>query len=246
MSTHKDDRPKRAADPAGGTRPWWRGRRAAIGVVALTALLGSGTYLLTTELTDHGTTPAPDIGALGPPVSAPAEAEAPTSAAAPASATPSVAPSTSTATARQSPTPSVVSLAPSVAAAIRKAREQAEKDGYPLLRPIAPAANAVMGPVNERNTADKSGSLRIITAQHDLSGQREMLWAADDGKPAGNARCTDKFHFSNAQKPEVLPTMLMCWRTAAAKSVVVIKVTYHGRPAARDTAAVVDREWAKL
>jgi len=243
MSTHKDDRPERAAEPAGGTRPWWRGRRTAIGVVALTALLGGGSYLLTTELTDRGTTRTSDTGALGARESAPSEA--PASAAAPASATPSVAPSSSAATAKKSQPP-MVSLAPSVATEIRKAREQAEKDGYPLLRPIAPAANAVIGPVNERSTADKSGSLRIITAEHDLSGQREMLWAADAGRPVGNTRCTDKFHFSNAQKPELLPTMLLCWRNTKAKSVVVVKVTYHGRPVARDTAAVVDREWAKL
>jgi hypothetical protein len=87
--------------------------------------------------------------------------------------------------------------------------------------------------------------MRVISAKFDLTGQKELLWAADGGLPVGDARCTRKFHFSNNEDPHVIPTMLMCWRTSAVKSVVVVSVSYHGKPAAAEAVAVLDREWAK-
>ncbi|WP_433295469.1 hypothetical protein ACQP2F_35900 [Actinoplanes sp. CA-030573] len=242
MSTHDEDRPVRMASG------WWRSHRVAAGVVGLAALLGGGAYLLTSHLTDHGSTRAPEAGAVRPLVTSSSGARS-SAASADAGADSVIAPSPSTAPSQStssSPSAPLLTLAPSVAAEIKKAREQSEKDGYPVLRPLTPAANAVMGPVDVRNTSDKRGSVRILTAKHDLSGQREMLWAADGGRPVGSARCTDKFHFSNAEKPHVLPTMLLCWRTSSAKSVVVVKVSFHGKPQATETVAILDREWAKL
>jgi hypothetical protein len=88
--------------------------------------------------------------------------------------------------------------------------------------------------------------MRIMTAKGDLSGQREMLWAADGGKPVGDARCTQKFHFSANGEAAVRPTMLLCWRTSAARSVVVLSIAKQGRPSQAASVAMIGRQWDSL
>ena len=248
MSTPDDDRPVRGARPAAVARPWWRGRRAAVGAVGLIALLGGGSYVLTTQLSKPATVQKPETGAVGAVVPVPANSG---DASSPRSST-SVGPSAPT-TASGSPKPSKASVPDPVASAsakvereIKKARAAAAEDGYPVIRPL-PASTARPAPgQRETQKRDKQGSVRVITAKGDLTGQRELRWVADKGTPAGTARCSRKIRLSNEQAAAVVPNMLMCWRTSAAKSVVVINVRYREKPTTAATVAILDNEWTKI
>ncbi|GAA0916867.1 hypothetical protein GCM10009557_89070 [Virgisporangium ochraceum] len=88
--------------------------------------------------------------------------------------------------------------------------------------------------------------MRVVTARGDLTGQREMAWAADDGHRVGNAWCTQNFQFSPDRPASVRPTMLLCWRISDQRSVYVVTVDPSGKPSENDTVAAIDREWAKL
>jgi hypothetical protein len=216
-------------------RPSRRRRQAVVGAVGLTALLGAGAYVITAQVTDRNkSTVTRDAGALAP-MATPAT---------PASAS-------STASAKQTNKPSTSpepSKSMTVEERIKAARQAAAKDGYPVQRPLtaAPGVAAQSGPINTRSETRENGSLRVVTAKFDLTGQRELLWAADKGKPVGNARCTQKFHFSNNKKGYIRPNMLLCWRTSAARSVAVVLIDYGGKPSTVESAKIIDGEWAKL
>ena len=55
-------------------------------------------------------------------------------------------------------------------------------------------------------------TLRIVSARGDLTGQRELKWAADAGHLVGTARCTKNFRIGTQPSASVKPTMLLCWR----------------------------------
>jgi hypothetical protein len=129
---------------------------------------------------------------------------------------------------------------------IRAAREAAAKDGHPVQRPLEPAPGVVAASVNERTEKTKTGVLRIITARSDLTGQRELLWAADRGTEVDHAHCTQKLHFSNNAQAAIRPNVLLCWRTSATRSVATVLVDRAGKPSAAKSVAVINREWLKL
>lgn len=222
-----------------------RRRQVAAGIVGL-AVLGGGSFLITQQLAADDETVVRDPGALAP--LAPATEISPLVTTAPASAEPSETASsppsakpTSTANPSRSLTPEE---------RVAKARAEASKDGIPLQRPLVPTgeAAAAAGPVDVRNTGSlaKGGTMRIVTARYDLTGQREQAWAADDGEVVGSSRCTQNVHFTNDSEPRERPTMLVCWRTSQNKSVVTVAVVKQGRPDATKSVAVIDGEWAKL
>jgi hypothetical protein len=102
-------------------------------------------------------------------------------------------------------------------------------------------------------TVSSSGSLpkdhrtlRVVTARSDLTGQRELAWAADAGYAVGKAKCTQNFRFSETSRVGERPTMLLCWRTSAQKSVVVIAVDIDKRPSAQKSVATLNRIWSRL
>lgn len=130
---------------------------------------------------------------------------------------------------------------------IKAAREAAAKDGYTVKHARTPEPGVREATdVVERNEKVQNGSLRIITARSDLTGQRALLWAADKGKRYGTASCTQNFKFSNNEKPSVRPTLLLCWRTSATRSVATALVDYSGHPSISKSLGIIDREWAKL
>ncbi|WP_328460488.1 hypothetical protein OHA21_29950 [Actinoplanes sp. NBC_00393] len=100
--------------------------------------------------------------------------------------------------------------------------------------------------VTNTGTLRDGETLRVVSAKYDLTGQREMLWAADKGHKVGDASCTQRFRFSNDTKPTERPSMLLCWRTSEAKSVVTVAVTKEGRPSEEKTVAALQKEWMKL
>jgi hypothetical protein len=222
-------------------RPRWRRRHAVAGVAGLAVVLGAGAYTLTTQILDRDD-PAATRGALAPLVTPPAETPLASPAASSAAAS-SASASASSVAATSSP-----SISKTVAERIKAARAAAAKDGHPVQRPLVPTGGmtAQQASVQERTEKIKTGLLRIVSAKFDLSGQRELLWAADDGKAVGRARCTQNFHFSNNAKAAVRPTMLLCWETSAGKSVATVLVDRTGKPSTAVSVAALEREWARL
>jgi len=131
---------------------------------------------------------------------------------------------------------------------VAEARVSLSAAGVDLKRAITPAPGLPKGPVDVTNkgTLAKGGTMRVVTAGYDLSGQRELLWAADKGERVGQARCTQNLRFSNAAEPHDFPTVLLCWRTSATKSVITVAVAKSGRPEKADSITEINRQWAKL
>jgi len=233
--------------------PTNRRRQAIVGTVGLAAVLGVGAYVVTAQFTDQdeATSSAPVVTpALEPPVPEQPASEQPNpeppvpNETATSAAASSVPPKKATEQpARPSPSRSLT-----VDEKIKEARRAAARDGYDIKRPVTAAPNVKIasGPVSERSEKRPNGSLRVISAKHDLTGQRELLWAADKGRPVGDATCTQTFRFSNNVKPSVRPNMLLCFRTSATKSVVTVLVSSDGKPSRKESAAIIAREWAKL
>jgi hypothetical protein len=126
---------------------------------------------------------------------------------------------------------------------IMAAREKAAKEGHPLQRALSAKGNAL---VNERTENTSEGTVKVVTAKADLTGQRELLMAADDGTPIGQARCTQRLRFANAAAPREVPTVLLCWRVSAQRSVVTFAVSKTGKPSPQLSASIIKREWARL
>jgi len=227
-----------------------RKRRVAVaGVVALAALLGGGAYLVTAQIADRNRhTEAGDP--LAPPIT-PASGGIDSGAERTVPATASPKPTISTKNAVKqslSPSPSPIPTGSmSVDEQIRAAQEKAAREGYPVQRALTPAPGVVAAEaVEERTEETPTGTLRIVTARSDLTGQRELLWAADKGKRHGDITCTQNFKFGNNNKPTIRPNMLLCWATSAKKSVVTVLVDRGGKPSTAESAEVISREWARL
>lgn len=220
-----------------------RRRQAAAGILGL-AVLGGGTYLVTQQLGSDHDTIAPQPDAL-----APLAATTGATTATPAATATSKPAATKKAAATPTPTPAKTLSAEE---RVKKARAAAAKAGFPVQRPLQPANEAAAAgataPVTVTNSGSlaKGGTLRVVSSRSDLTGLREHAWAADKGRRVGDATCTDNFHFSNDSKAQVRPTMLLCWRTSAQRSVLTVAVTKSGRPASATSIAALDKEWTKL
>jgi len=234
--------------PAEQDRRSPRRKRTAVGAIGLAAVLGAGGYLATTRIDHHQDATVTGGLALRPvtPLASPSPAVSPSSSAATGAAPSKAAKPSGTARTRSAdPAPSKKT---SVAQEIADARAAAARDGHPLRRPLTTAPGAAAGPVTVTNqgSLDEGGTVRVVSARYDLTGRRELLWAADQGKPVGGARCTQNFRFSDDAAPEERPSMLLCWRTSASRSVVTVAVVKKGRPATAKSAAIIDRRWAEL
>jgi hypothetical protein len=242
MSNHDDDRPEDngAYQPDSGRSEGQRRKQIAIGAAGLAVVLGAGGYFITAEVSDgRSSTTTQDTGALAP--IAPAESTAPSASAEPSVAAARPAPAGN----KGKPAPSP-SHSRSVGEQIKEAQEKAAKDGYPVQHALTAEPGAKTGPVSERSESRKDGVLRIITAKHDLTGQRELLWPAHGGEPVGDAECTQTFQFANDAKPSTKPSLLLCWHTSATRSVVTVLVDRAGKPSSAESVKVIDQEWAKL
>ncbi|MEV6343855.1 hypothetical protein [Actinoplanes sp. NPDC051851] len=245
--SHDDDRPGDDGvydEPPVDPHPSVLARRArlAAGAVGLAAVLGAGAYTVTTWYLQRTGTTIEEPAAVAPLVRHSPSASA--------SAVSSPSPSSNEGAKAGKvqavePTPSRTK---SVEEQIREAREKAAKEGYPPAGPLVPKQGLPTGKVEttDEGSLDEGRTVRYVTADHDLTGQRELLWAADRGEKVGDGHCTQNFHFSNNREPKIRPTMMMCWRTSATKSVVAIAVVKEGRPKAAETIELLDRKWAQL
>jgi hypothetical protein len=89
-------------------------------------------------------------------------------------------------------------------------------------------------------------TLKVVSALDDLSGQHELAWAADSGHPVGDARCTQNFRIGPSAAAKVRPTMLLCWRTSADRSVYTVAVDLDQRPSEKASVATINEVWSKL
>jgi hypothetical protein len=87
-------------------------------------------------------------------------------------------------------------------------------------------------------------TLRVVSAPADLTGKLELAWAADGGTAVGDAHCTQTFRFNPALPAGRRPTMMLCWRTSAGRSVYALLVDIAQPPSAQASVAVLDRVWA--
>ncbi|GGJ94744.1 hypothetical protein GCM10010123_25690 [Pilimelia anulata] len=224
--THVDPSPE---TPTG--RPWRRW--AAAGATAAGAAGLAAAFLTANTGPEPTAGPVPEIGIE---TSTPTAAGGATPTPAATTRRPaSKAPAGSTATTTRTPT-----LRQRVAAA--KAAPRA-----PLAAPIRKAATISGVQVAESGNLRKDRqTLRVVSARADLTGQRELAWVADGGAPVGTARCTQNFRFSTARPAKVRPTLLLCWRTSAARSAYTVMVNLNGRPSREASIAALDSAWAKL
>jgi hypothetical protein len=215
-----------------------RRRRLLVGVVALAVVLGGSAYAVTAALTGTDQI-APDTGALAPIAPEPSEP-------------PSVAPSRTATKSVVKPT-RTVSLTPSVEHTTRPRPHvtSATARAGTQARPPAPRGNVEAIPAEDitvTNTGSlrrPEGTMRLVTARGDMAGQRELAWVADDGEKYGDVRCSQTFNFSQDTAPTAKPTMLICWRTSAEKSVYTVAVQLTGPDPARSV-ALITKEWARL
>ncbi|GIE06578.1 hypothetical protein [Paractinoplanes durhamensis] len=258
MSNHDDDRPEDDGvyqSAAGRGRGRRRRNQIAVGIIGLGAVLGAGAYLITAQVIDHqNSTVTTDAGPTQPPMGAADSVDSPTEDPSLPVPSPSVSVSVPSGGSTKSgvkqstsPAPSL-SLPPSMSVEeqIRQAREKAAADGYPVQKALTAGPNVPTGPVDERTEKHKGGILRVITARHDLTGQRELLWPANGGKRVGDAECTQTFRFSNNDKASTKPNLLLCWKTSAKRSVITMMIDQDGKPSGAESVKVIDQEWAKL
>jgi hypothetical protein len=112
--------------------------------------------------------------------------------------------------------------------------------------PVYPNAS-VVPTVSESGSLPKDRrTLRVVSARGDLTGSKELLWVADGGHPVGNARCSQKFRFNAKSAVTEKPTLLICWRTSAIRSVYTVAVNLDGRPSEKASVATIDKVWAEL
>lgn len=87
-------------------------------------------------------------------------------------------------------------------------------------------------------------TLRVVSADADLTGKLELAWVADGGTPVGDAHCTQTYRFNPKLAPGNRPTMMLCWRTSPQRSVYTLLVDLAVAPSAEASVAVLDRVWA--
>ncbi|MGA5302435.1 hypothetical protein ACPCHT_21080 [Nucisporomicrobium flavum] len=215
-----------------------RRRKQALAGVAGLAVLGVGAFAVTSQVT-----------AENRPREAAAEAPAPAAggtAASPAAGGTAAA------------SPEGAESAPAAAAKPKTTKEQieavkgtaAKNTAQRIRRPLAAAVDAVsdsdLTVTTIGSLKDDKASMKVVSARLDLTGQRELALVADKGEKVGDASCTQKIRVSPDMPARVRPTMVLCWRTSAAKSVYTVTVNLNGKPSAKRSVAQIDKVWASL
>jgi hypothetical protein len=236
MTGHEHDQPSAGGGlyaSAVAVTPERRSRRrkqAVVGVVGAAALLAGGAFL-GLQLNRAERSALPEPASLAPPVETEEPAPSPSEQAPEPALTRTPGKATMPAEAVQlspPPPPPSESL-------------EAEASG------AAQAAIAAAEPVEERTELLDNGTIRILSAQRDLTGERELSLAADQGRPVGQGiKCTTKVRVSTGAGSSSRPTTLLCWRTSESRSVVTMAVVPSGEPPMRSSVAIIGEEWARL
>jgi hypothetical protein len=225
------------------TRRNRRRRQTVAGVAGLATILGVGAYFVTSELTAKDKI-APEPAAIAPVVTAagPSAVDTP-------DASPSVEPSASTAPSRPAPSTSASPTPMTVRQHIDAAKGTAAKAKNQVRHPLPPIGKiAEVNDVTVKDTGSfkTGGTLRVVSARGDLTGQRELSLVADDGEKVGDAKCTQSVRFAEGMPAVEKPSLMICWRTSDDRSVFTVAVAKTGRPSAADSVAAIDKRWAQL
>ncbi|MCA2215927.1 hypothetical protein [Jidongwangia harbinensis] len=228
-----------------------RRRTAVAGVVGLAAVLGGGAFLMTDHLTDEPAAVTADAGASAPleppadgaPPAATADSPSPGPARTPAGAkaAPSPAPAATTAKPRPRTTAEIIDALKGAAA---KATDNVKRAP---VGPGAPLSDADVKVTESGAPSDAAGMLRVVSAAGNLAGQRELGWVSGlKGEKVGAARCSQTIRLSPNAPARERPTLLLCWRTSATKSVYTLAVNHHKRPSKQASVAALTRAWNQL
>ncbi len=98
----------------------------------------------------------------------------------------------------------------------------------------------------EQGSFKSGGTLRVVSARGNLSGQRELKWVAGGVEPYRNASCTQRFRLGNEEKPARKANLLLCWRTGAEKSVIAVLVDPNGKPSKAKAVRALDKKWRSM
>lgn len=223
-----------------GGRIRWN-KRSAIGVAGLATVLGTASLLVAGRESATPEASSRDV---------PAQVTSATSATsgAPRTVGP-VLPRSSAETSEPAPAAPTTTAGKSLDQRVADARSANERLGTVIRPPKAPNGRSLVADVEVKEKGDiKRGgkTLRTVSARQDLTGLRELAWVVDAGEPAGKARCTNKIRLSNNAVPRARPTLLLCWRTSAAKSVYTVAVNVYGRPVKAESIREIEKTWARM
>jgi hypothetical protein len=133
------------------------------------------------------------------------------------------------------------SLTPSQAAAAKAAAEP-----MATTTSTSSASGGVVSLVTIGDLPKNHRMFRVYSARRDLSNTGELKWRGDDGHAVGDAFCTQKYSFNPGTPAVVRPTMLLCWRTSAARSAYTLTVSVDTPPSEHDAVGYLDEAWSKL
>ncbi|MEV4279507.1 hypothetical protein [Actinoplanes xinjiangensis] len=210
-------------------------RRLAAGITgAVVALAGAG--FLVTRLMNEQQPTLPEPAALAPQTT-------------PATTVPTpeeTAPVTRTPKVTRHAVPVEQSPAPSVAASRAASPNAAEARASAAIEELRERLR-----VSERTRMVErpyeDGTMTVLASWRDVTGESLLRRALDAGTPAGNGvRCTTRLSNEPDWDPGPPPT-LMCWRTSASRSVVVVSTASStGAEAVAVSASLIETEWPKL
>ncbi|WP_433720453.1 hypothetical protein ACQP2Y_35630 [Actinoplanes sp. CA-051413] len=231
-----NDRPDGAASPDGvrtSGRVRRSRRRAVVGTAGLLTVLGVGGFVAYQVHADRGTAPtaqnaAPEPGTATSGLTGPAVTATPASALKP------------------SPTSGASQRPKTVEERVAAVRSTAARKGPGVLRPLPSPATVAADDVAVTTSAQDGGTIKVVSARQDLTGYKELGWVAGRGDKVGTARCSDTIRLSADVAATEHPTLLICWRTSAGKSVYSVAVKIGGRPSPTLSVAAIDAQWTTL
>jgi hypothetical protein len=128
---------------------------------------------------------------------------------------------------------------------IEKARQDGEKHGIKVTRPLPQPATTVAG-IQQADSGRLGGTVRVVSAPGDLTGQRELTWVAGGVSKYKGYDCSQTFKFNTNPVPTRKPNLLMCWRTSAQKSVIAVVVDAKGHPSKDKALAAISQRWNSM
>ncbi|AGL19799.1 hypothetical protein [Actinoplanes sp. N902-109] len=221
-------------------------RKQVAAATAGLAVLGAGAWLATTLATGDATTETRDVAAPAPVTTEPSATASATGAAGSPMPSSSAVPSVPVSAAPATPEPVTSSKATreeQIAAVRKLARQPNNQVRRPLPQPVTAVEDGDLTVADTGSLKKDRATLRVVSARQDLTGQRELSTVADAGVPAGPARCTQNFRFGAGAPAVTKPTLLICWRTSAGKSVYTVAVDLDGRPDRDKSVAALQHVW---
>ncbi len=239
----------RGTDPESGTMRGSRQRKqVVVSAAGLVVILGVGAVVLQ-QAHDDGNQAAQDGAAPAASSSTPSAADRIGLSPAPlGSHLPTASPTAKAEIVSPRATPRSLTTS-GIITSLRAQASRAAKDGSQVRRPrTGPfrVADQDLHTTESGSLAEMGWTMKVVSARQDLTGQRELLYVADPGEVVGDARCTQKVTASPDVPPQVRPTLLLCWRLSAKKSVYTVLIDMKKRPSRQKSVAAIDEAWSNL